>query len=484
MERRLQNKLDMCNNALSLIEDIPDARIKFHLHRLCGSACRAQHLFRLVPPQISLPFAEKFDKDQLDAYSRFNNVKLTDTAITQLRLPFRKGGHGFTPLTPLLHGSYAASLIEAAPIRVPHPHSPSVARYIRMARPAMKIFVQNLPEYMQPEGFAMRQNLPNVLRQFEPQLLAERPERTHQLLFQAYSDGAANQFWHEARWKANPRPRDHNTDAVRRRIRFCSLVGTNAASFLTAHPSTSTIVHSTHLSVTIRRHLDLPVYEDTGNTLICPHCSKNMDQLGDHSSSCGHGFGFPHRHNTLRNALARAVLKPAGLSYNIEVPFLIPDCARRPADILVQPCPPLANGVLEKPIAYDVTVRSPYTSSARCTAATKRPGGAEIAERDKRNELKRHLRDAFRLTNDDPIPPLDWKFVPLAFDTYAAPSALATTFIEEHARKIAYRTSALYAHAKQNIEQCISYSIWSSIAEAILSRLPSGAAVRRNLQQV
>ena len=221
---------------------------------------------------------------------------------------------------------------------MPHPHSPSVARYILMPRPAMKIFVRNLPECMQPEGFAMRQNLPNELRQFEPKLLAEHPERTHQLLFQAYSDGAANQFWHEARWKATPRPRDHNTATVRRRIHFCSLVGTNAASFLTAHPSTSTTVHSTQWLVMIRRHFDLPVYEDTGNTLICPHCSKHMDQLGDYSSSCGHDFGFSQGHNTLRTALERAVLKPAFLSYNIEVPFFIPDCARRPADIFVQLC--------------------------------------------------------------------------------------------------------------------------------------------------
>ena len=192
MERRLQDKLDTCNDALSLIEDIPGARIKFHLHRMSGSACRAQHLFRLVPPQISLPFAEKFDADHLAAYSRFNNVNSTEAAVTQLQLPFRKGGHGFTPLTPLVHGSYAASLIEAAPIRVLHPNSPS-GRYIRMARPAMKIFVRKLPECMQPEGFALRQNLPGGLGQFEPQTLAARPERTHQINFTETATAQAKQ---------------------------------------------------------------------------------------------------------------------------------------------------------------------------------------------------------------------------------------------------------------------------------------------------
>ena len=182
MELKLQEKLDACNNALSNNAELPDARIKFHLHRMCGSACKAQHLFRLVPSDVSLPYAEQFDKDQLAAYSRLNNIQLTPSAIAQLR-PFRKGGHGFTPIAPLIHASYSATLIEAAPIRVPHPQYPSTDRYIRMARSTLKIFVRNLPEQSQPRGFALRQNLPDGLCHFEPQALAERPERTNQMLF-------------------------------------------------------------------------------------------------------------------------------------------------------------------------------------------------------------------------------------------------------------------------------------------------------------
>ena len=58
MEVKLQQKLDACNQALADIADLPDARIMFHLNRMCGSACKAQHLFRLVPPEISLLYAE------------------------------------------------------------------------------------------------------------------------------------------------------------------------------------------------------------------------------------------------------------------------------------------------------------------------------------------------------------------------------------------------------------------------------------------
>ena len=40
----------------------------------------------------------------------------------KVQLPFRYGVHGFTATTPLLHASYAASHITAAPQRLQGPH--------------------------------------------------------------------------------------------------------------------------------------------------------------------------------------------------------------------------------------------------------------------------------------------------------------------------------------------------------------------------
>ena len=345
-----------------------------------------------------------------------------------------------------------------------------------MARSTLKIFVRNLPEQSQPRGFALRQNLPDGLCHFEPQALAERPERTHQILFQAYTDSATQTFWQEDLWKAMPNPRDHTSATVRRRVRYHSLVGTNAAAFLIAHPSTATTVHSTHWSVMLRRHLDLPVYHDTTPTITCPHCHRRMDNRGDHATKCSHGFGYTHRHNTLRNAIARKIFKPAGLAYNIEVPFLIPDSNLRPADILVQAHSSQVSESPTRPTAYDVTVRSPFTTHSLKSAATVRAGESEVAEKQKHQTLQRNLRNALNLHDTDPVPPLHWVFFPVAFDTYGAASKRTTTFLEDHARKIAYRTTTSYANAKQTIEKHISYSIWSSTAEAILSRLPSSLA--------
>ena len=127
-------------------------------------------------------------------------------------------------------------------------------------------------------------------------------------------------------------------------------------------------------------------------------------------------------------------------------------------------------------IAYDVTVRSPFKTHALKSAATLRAGASEVGKKEKHQTLRRNLRNALQLQDTDSAPPLELQFSLLAFDTYGAPSMNTTKFIEEHALKIAFCMITSYANAKQTIEQHLSYFIWSSTAEAILSRLPSSLA--------
>lgn len=133
----------------------------------------------------------------------------------------------------------------------------------------------------------------------------------------------------------------------------------------------------------LRRYLGITVYEDSTQPLLCSHCNQPMDPYGDHATICKHGFGVVHRHNTLRNTLARHVLKGTGLSYTIEAPFLIPHTSSRPTDILVQPTPPPTGEAPGRPTAYDITVRSPYIHGKIRQAALRRAGAAEEAESDK-----------------------------------------------------------------------------------------------------
>lgn len=177
-----------------------------------------------------------------------------------------------------------------------------------------------------------------------------------------------------------------------------------------------------------------------------------MDTRGDHAAMCNHGFGAVHRHNTVRNALGRHAFLAAGQHCDLEVPFLIPSTTHRPDDTLIQPAPPPASALPERRNAYDVIIHSPYLAGALVPAARRMAGAAEVA--------------------DAALRPLDWHFVPLAFDTLGAPSAHTVAELDSPAHQIAIRIGTTLGTAKSRLSQRLSYAIWSSVAAATLARMP------------
>lgn len=49
VKAHLETKIESCIEALRPLPDIPDARMRFHLHRVTGPACRVEHDSRLNP---------------------------------------------------------------------------------------------------------------------------------------------------------------------------------------------------------------------------------------------------------------------------------------------------------------------------------------------------------------------------------------------------------------------------------------------------
>lgn len=469
MRSFLEEKIEAVSNSLTLLDSIPDARIRFHLHRVSGSVCRVEHVFRLTPPRISLPSAIRFDQSQKSAYSRFNHVTLSPSISSQIGLPFRLGGHGFTPLAPFVHASHAASLIESAKARIRGPSNPTVPFYRGMARKHLVHVLRSLNPEVETRGIlATHSNL----GPFEPQALLERPERVHFTLYQALHGAFSRMYWETREWDRQPNPTDHTAASVRRRARYNSLITPGAASFLCAHPSLTSRVSSAVWSVMLRRHLDTPVYDDSRAPLQCSHCGRAMDKRGDHAANCKHGYGATHRHNIVRNTLARQAFRAAGLACDREVPFLIPGTAHRPADLLVQPSPPAAGALPDRPTAYDVTICNPYTAANMNSAARSIAGAAEGAHTRKLRTHDRILRAALHLQADDPLPPLDWHFVPLAFDTLGAWSTRTTAVLEHVAHQIALRSGCSFGIAKTRLAQRLSFAIWSSVAAATIARMP------------
>lgn len=473
MTQYITRKLQNCNSALAHLDHIPEARVRFHLHRVSASACRMQHLFRLVPPTFAFSFAQQFDRDQLKAYERFNSVTLSPSLAAQVRLPFVHGGHGLTSLANTSHASYAASLIDSAPVRLKGPQFPNLRQYQRFARTSLRVVLGNLPPSVQPPHFSLTSSDLGCL---EPTALLARPERIHTFLLQAQHSAAASRFWEKPLWQSSPDPRQHSAASIRRRVRFRSLLAPGATSFLTAHPAATSRIHNATWSTMLRRHLDAPITFDSISPLRCAHCSKPLDPRGDHATICSHGFGLVHRHNTVRNVFARHVFRGAGLAYSLEVPFLLPNSAARPADILVQPSPPAPGLPCDKPTAYDVTICSPFRRGMMYPAARQSAGAAEAADVRKRQALERTIRSTLLIDDHLPPPPLDWHFQPLSFDTLGAPSQSTLHVIHEHAKLIALRSSCTIASAQARIHQRLSFAIWSTVAAAILSRLPTHVA--------
>lgn len=66
MEGFRKGKLDDCIKTLSLIDGIGDARIRFHLHRVCASACKLKHVEKLAPQSATSDLAQRFDSEQME----------------------------------------------------------------------------------------------------------------------------------------------------------------------------------------------------------------------------------------------------------------------------------------------------------------------------------------------------------------------------------------------------------------------------------
>lgn len=138
----------------------------------------------------------------------------------------------------------------------------------------------------------------------------------------------------------------------------------------------------------------------------------------------------------------------------------------------MQPAPPPAGALPDHPTAYDVTVCNLYTAANLLSSAWSIAGAAEAAHTRKFRAHDCILRAALHLQSNSPIPPLDWHFVPLAYDTLGAWSAQTTAFLEHVAKKIAIRSGSTIGMAKTRLAQRLSNAIWSSVASATIARMP------------
>eukprot|EP00177_Eucheuma_denticulatum_P003828 GFKZ01006916.1.p1 GENE.GFKZ01006916.1~~GFKZ01006916.1.p1 ORF type:complete len:203 (-),score=5.57 GFKZ01006916.1:72-680(-) len=200
-------------------------------------------------------------------------------------------------------------------------------------------------------------------------------------------EARARALWRDEEWVRAPNPDQQTAVQVRDRIRGLTFRKGPGVSFLLAHPTIDSVIHAVHRRIMLRRHLGLPVYEDS-LPRICEQCNSQMDLLGDHAANlCRSGFGGKHRHDTLHIVMASQVPRAAGLDCQVEAPPLVPGTELRQADILMHP-PTAPDGSATRPIACNFTVTSMFREDLR-TKATRTAGvDAEAAHRKKVTDLK------------------------------------------------------------------------------------------------
>ncbi len=167
------------------------------------------------------------------------------------------------------------------------------------------------------------------------------------------------------------------------------------------------------------------------------------------------------------------LFRAAGAGVRYAVRGLMPESKKRPSDILMDPRTHPDSLGPPRPIAYDVTVSSPFGEGTMLACAKKPRAAANAASARK----IRAFTDAVSRTPPEPnSTSRTWfDFVPLAFDSLGCPSDKTAQVIDEHAQQIAMRSHCSTDNVKARLYQRLSYAIWSTCAVSIISRAPQRA---------
>lgn len=116
------------------------------------------------------------------------------------------GAHRFPSLEPLIYALYAASLVDSAKLRVPHPALPAPRCLYRYARLPLKAFVGNLPS-LGRANFLIQRDVDGGLERLEPEKLAAHPNSKRNQVCRVYNTAASESFGSKQVWSRTLDPR-------------------------------------------------------------------------------------------------------------------------------------------------------------------------------------------------------------------------------------------------------------------------------------
>lgn len=312
-------KIEGRRRALQLLSMAENPRERFHMHRLCTSACLVGQAFTLPDPRDVRTSAEAFKKLVLKSFAE---LQLTDKAWSQENLPIRHGDLRFTLISPFLHGG-ATSIIGIPPghvrlatdighsstaVSVFRCHS-EIALLLGQAAGQIREFLLHIP------------GMPYLVDQvsFNPLPLSDAHTFVQTYRKSVQQKALVMVHWRDYEWARYPNPELHTDAEMRLWIRCLAFRKGPGAIFLFVHPSTDTILFAVHWKMKILRYLGQPIYY---NLLprTCEHSKSPMDTLRDHAFDLyPSALGHKHRHDSHRNVNASRISRAAGLDCHIEV---------------------------------------------------------------------------------------------------------------------------------------------------------------------
>jgi hypothetical protein len=302
VQKKLFSRLRQSTSQLMEFEDTQSA---LYLLRISYGIVRANHFMRTTPLDHWQEQAVKFDSTIRDAAETILGYKFLPDSYVQACLTPKLGGIGIRRAIEHSPLAFSASWFE----------SQKTAAEKWTPRPDM------VP-YLNSDGDPLTQKQASFVldTRLHQELVARAPNK-------------------------------------RERQRLLRVAQEHAGAFVTALPSDEdgrdTILSPRNFSIAVGYRLGVPLLEADE---LCSLCKQTLDKYGDHAACCPKSGDVIHRHNFLRNLIARFASE-GHLSPQLEKKGILgPTSGRRPGDVTI---PIWHDG---KGLCVDVAVTSPFTS--------------------------------------------------------------------------------------------------------------------------
>ena len=315
---------------LDWIPKIPTVQIAWLLLYFCA-AQRANHLIRLLPPSLSIEYADKHDAAILQCLETLLQAgPLPENAKRIAILRCVNGGLGLRSATRTAAAAFWAAWVDALPMlhrRIPeHAYKWSEALEFAQANVAHVEFLNTLPSGLREAELARRQLVAEGFREcptwedIRAGVLPENPDPEDRAPgewcrgWQFFASRVRDQHFLDFEVRPHLSPTEQ--------AMLLSQGGPFASQFLQALPTKPQLeIENLHLHCMIRRRLRLPLVD---GLCFCPAHShgtgKNkstaqvaLDEFGDHLASCMRSGRVQRRANVLEKIWMQVFQEAGGM---------------------------------------------------------------------------------------------------------------------------------------------------------------------------